>query len=210
MTDSIPRYRALGLQIRCDAVNGMSRDEARAVMVRNIERTARAVDGSRRFIGPDTRLIVLPEYFMTGFPFGESIETWRDTAAIGFDGPEYASLAEIAIEHSIFLAANAYETDHSFPELYFQTSFIIGPAGDLVLRYRRLISMFAPTPHDVWDRYLGALRNRRRLSRLPTPSSGAWARSRPRKSCTRRSAALWRCAAPRSSYIRRARAAAPS
>jgi predicted amidohydrolase len=33
-------------------------------------------------------------------------------------------------------------------------SCVIAPSGEVVLRYRRLNSMFAPTPHDVWARYL--------------------------------------------------------
>jgi predicted amidohydrolase len=44
--------------------------------------------------------------------------------------------------------------DPKFPGLYFQTCFLIEPSGNVVLRYRRLNSMFAPTPHDVWDKYL--------------------------------------------------------
>ena len=31
---------------------------------------------------------------------------------------------------------------------------MVAPSGDVVLRYRRLNSMFAPTPHDVWSKYL--------------------------------------------------------
>ena len=154
MTDSIAPYRALALQLRCHAVNGMGRDEARASINAAIERTARGIDGSRRFIGNDLALVVLPEYFLTGFPFGESVAEWRDVAAIEMDGPEYAALGKIAMHESVFLAGNAYEIDPNFAELYFQTSFVIDPSGDIVLRYRRLISMFAPTPHDVWDRYL--------------------------------------------------------
>ncbi len=38
--------------------------------------------------------------------------------------------------------------------LYFQTCFIIAPSRETVLRYRRMISLSAPTPYDVWDRYL--------------------------------------------------------
>jgi predicted amidohydrolase len=64
------------------------------------------------------------------------------------------ALGLIVQKHSIFLSGNAYETDEHFPQLYFQTSFVIGPNGDVILRYRRLNSMFAPTPHDVWDKYL--------------------------------------------------------
>jgi predicted amidohydrolase len=54
----------------------------------------------------------------------------------------------------VFLAGNGYETDRHFPGLYFQCCWVFGPNGDRVLTYRRLISIFAPTPHDVWDKYL--------------------------------------------------------
>ena len=33
---------------------------------------------------------------------------------------------------------------------------ILDDSGNQVLRYRRLISLYAPSPHDVWDRYLDA------------------------------------------------------
>ena len=63
-------------------------------------------------------------------------------------------LSEIAQKNNIYLSGNVYELDPHFRDLYFQTSFILGPNGDCVLRYRRLVSMFAPTPHDVLDKYL--------------------------------------------------------
>ena len=75
-------------------------------------------------------------------------------AALEPEGAEYEALAALAQKHDLFLAGNAYETDRHFPGLYFQASFVIDPAGSTVLRYRRLVSLFAPTPHDVWDRYL--------------------------------------------------------
>ena len=61
---------------------------------------------------------------------------------------------EAARAADVFLAGNAYERDPNFPGLYFQTSFLIEPSGKLVLRYRRLVSLFAPSPYDVWDRYV--------------------------------------------------------
>ena len=79
---------------------------------------------------------------------------WRDKAAIAPDGFEYEALGNLAQAHGIYLAGNAYEQDRHFPELFFQTCFLIDPSGDVVLRYRRLISLSAPTPWDVWDRYL--------------------------------------------------------
>ena len=86
--------------------------------------------------------------------FGGGLLWWSDKAALAPEGPEYAALARIAQDNDVFLSGNAYETDQAFAGLYFQASFVIDPSGQNVLRYRRLVSMFAPTPHDVWDRYL--------------------------------------------------------
>lgn len=148
-------YRALALQLTCRTVNGAShRAEAEAIVQESIERIGRQVAASLAFIGPDCKLVVLPEYALTGFPMGESIEEWRTKACFAVDGAEYDALAALAHRHAVHLCVNAYEVDAHFPDLYFQASVIFGPTGDVVLRYRRLISMFAPTPHDVWSRYL--------------------------------------------------------
>ena len=153
--EQISSYRALALQSECRAVNAArSRVEAMAQVQASIAILSRQIVASIAFIGADCRLIVLPEYFLTGFPMGESIAEWRDKACLEIDGPEYAALAKIAQDRRIWLSGNAYELDKHFPQLYFQTSFVIAPNGDTVLRYRRLNSMFAPTPHDVWDKYL--------------------------------------------------------
>lgn len=148
-------YYACALQLAVDAVNpDTSREAARARMQATLRRVDEMLEGTRRWVGPDLKLVVLPEYFMTGFPWGESIPAWRDKAAIDVDGPEYAALGAMAQKHKLYLAGNAYETDRHFPGLYFQASFVVAPSGDVVLRYRRLVSLFAPTPHDVWDRYV--------------------------------------------------------
>jgi len=123
-------------------------------MAESLARIARQVRAARSFLGQDVRLVVLPEYFLTGYPLAESIPEWTDKAALAPDGPEFEALAQIAQDNPIFLSGNAYEVDAAFPGLYFQASFVIDPSGTTVLRYRRLVSMFAPTPHDVWDRYL--------------------------------------------------------
>jgi predicted amidohydrolase len=148
-------FRALALQVTASAVNhARDRAEAQVLMQQAIARIAPQLAASLAFIGPDCRLVVLPEYFLTGFPLGESITAWAEKACIEMAGPEYEALGKLAQKHEIFLAGNAYELDSHFPGLYFQTCFILSPSGDVVLRYRRINSMFAPTPHDVWDRYL--------------------------------------------------------
>jgi predicted amidohydrolase len=154
-TNPIESFRALALQVTCHAVNqARDRAEADALMQKTIDRLAGQIAASIAFIGADCRLIVLPEYFLTGFPMGESLAGWAEKACIEMAGAEYEALGKIAQKQRIFLAGNAYELDPNFPGLYFQTCFIIDPSGSVVLRYRRLNSMFAPTPHDVWDKYL--------------------------------------------------------
>lgn len=154
MSTDAPSYYAIALQIACQTVNGLDRQETRARMLNSIKRTGFHLAGAKKLVGSDVRLVVLPEYFMTGYPLGESIPEWADKACIAADGPEYEALGRVAQDNDVFLSGNAYETDEHFPELYFQASFVIAPSGDVVLRYRRLVSMYAPTPHDVWDRYL--------------------------------------------------------
>lgn len=148
-------YRSLALQTTCYAINPLkNHSEAKAKMLHNLDIIRRQLRASKAFIGQDVRLVVLPEYFMTGFPMGESIEEWKLKACIAVNGKEYEVLAEIAQENQVYLCGNAYELDEHFPQLYFQTNFIMAPDGKLILRYRRLNSMFAPTPHDVWEKYL--------------------------------------------------------
>jgi len=148
-------YKALALQVTCHAINqSRDRQEAQALIQSAIVRLGQQIAASLAFIGPDCRLVVLPEYFLTGFPMGESLEAWAEKACLEMAGAEYEALGAIAQKHRIFLAGNAYEVDPHFPGLYFQTCFVLDPSGAVVLRYRRLNSLFAPTPHDVWDRYL--------------------------------------------------------
>ncbi|NET62369.1 MAG: nitrilase [Symploca sp. SIO2E6] len=151
----IESFKALALQVTCQAVNqAQNRDEARLLMQETIKKLGQQIAASLAFIGPDCRLVVLPEYLLTGFPLGESLTVWGEKACLAMTDPLYESLGKIAQKQGIFLAGNAYELDPNFPGLYFQTCFVLDPTGRIVLRYRRLNSMFAPTPHDVWDQYL--------------------------------------------------------
>lgn len=156
---SIQPYLALPLQVKCKAVNFLgSVNAARAQMMATIKQCDTFIKGSmsfaQTFSGTPVRLVVLPEYFLTSFPMGESIPAWIEKACLQIDGPEYDALSAVAQDNKIYLSGNAYEVDPNFPELYFQTSFIIDDTGEVVLRYRRLVSMYSPTPHDVLDKYL--------------------------------------------------------
>ena len=150
-------YKALALQLTCQPVNHTTtRDEAEAIMLTSIDRIDRQIEASIQAAGRDTLLVVVPEHFLTGFPVTESLVEWRDKAALELDGRVYEALGAMVQKHKIYFSGNAYELDSHFPDLYFQTSFIIGPSGDVILRYRRLNATYAPSPHDVWAYYLEA------------------------------------------------------
>jgi predicted amidohydrolase len=148
-------YRATAMQIKCLPINACAdKSAARAMMAACLDRLAYHVPGIKHSSGPTLKLVVLPEYFMTGYPMGMAIPQWADWAAVDVDGPEYAKLAAIAQSAGVYLAGNAYVRDRHFPGIFFQGCFIFSPGGDLVLHYHRLTSMFSPTPHDYLDKYL--------------------------------------------------------
>lgn len=152
-------YAAVALQLTARSVEGApDRAAARAQMLDQIEDAGAKLRASAMFIsqysGSPVRLAVLPEYLLTSYPGRISIGDFAHKAALEVDGPEYEAFGRIAAAQNLYLAGNAYEVDGHFPGLYFQTSFVVAPSGSVVLRYRRLNSMFAPTPHDVLSKYL--------------------------------------------------------
>ncbi|KAA1244952.1 nitrilase-related carbon-nitrogen hydrolase [Aquimarina sp. RZ0] len=151
----IKQYKALALQTECLAINSCKDSiTSRQHMQKSLQKVLSQVSASKRFIGPDLKLVVFPEYFLTSFPFGESISQWQEKACISIDDDLFSQMKAFCVKEAIFLSGNFYEIDPHFPDLYFQSSFIIDDQGELILRYRRLNSMFAPTPHDVLDEYI--------------------------------------------------------
>jgi predicted amidohydrolase len=96
-------------------------------MTRSLERYGKAVRDTSAFLkvfnGRQVKLVVLPEYFLTGFPMGESFAEWKSKAVLDPNGPEYEFLGRIAQSSGVYLSGNAYETDQYFPELYFSDKF---------------------------------------------------------------------------------------
>ncbi len=156
---SPPPYAAVAMQLTARAVDRLT---SRAAVTAQVQAHVAAIIPQIRsasiFIqqygGAPVRLAVLPEYLFTSYPGRIGIRDFADLAAFDADGPEYAAIRDMAQQLGMFIAGNAYERDPNFPGLYFQASFVVDPGGDVVLRYRRLNSMFAPSPHDVWSKYL--------------------------------------------------------
>lgn len=155
------RYAALALQTLCDAVNqDTSQKDAHARMRRAVDRVGAQIMAAKGFLkgfnGYDLKLVVLPEYWMTGFPLGETREEWRDKAVIDQSGGFADALGAMAKKAGVYLCSNHYENDPAFPDLYFQANVVYAPKGAAVLRYRRMISLYSPSPYDVWGKFVAA------------------------------------------------------
>ena len=200
VSDAPPTYQAVAMQLTARSVQAApDKDAARAGVLKHIDDIFPQIIGAKAFIeqygGEPVKLVVLPEYLFQSYPVRIGIADFADLAAFAPDGPEYEAIGKLAERLGVYLSGNVYESDGSFPGFYFQASFVAAPSGEIVLRYRRLNSMFAPTPHDVWTKYLDILRPRRRLSRREyryRPSSvhcfrrNPLSRNRPRPRAARR------------------------
>jgi predicted amidohydrolase len=158
VTDPAP-FSAMALQLTARSLERLpDTAAARAAILGHIGELEGVIRTSSIFVqqysGSPVKLVVLPEYLFTSYPGRISIPDFAAKVGFAANGPEYEALGRLAEKLGIYLAGNAYETDDAFPGFYFQTSFIVGPDNRVVLRYRRLISMFAPSPHDVWEAYL--------------------------------------------------------
>jgi predicted amidohydrolase len=155
MATHLTSYKALALQLTTASVNCCtSSHESRNQMLAAVSRIHAQIKASKAFIGSDLQLVVLPEYFLTGFPMGETTAEWQEKGCIHPNDEVYGALKHLAENCNIYLSGNVYELDDHFQQLFFQTSFIIEPSGTILIRYRRLNSMYAATPHDVLDEYI--------------------------------------------------------
>ncbi|MEP2734843.1 MAG: nitrilase-related carbon-nitrogen hydrolase [Erythrobacter sp.] len=152
-------YSAVAMQLTARSLEKLDDEaSARAAMLQHIADIEGQIRGSTIFIaqysGNPVKLAVLPEYLFTSYPGRIGLSDFAAKVGFAKDGPEYEALGGMAQRLGMYIAGNAYEQDANFPGFYFQASFVIAPSGEVVLRYRRLLSMFAPSPHDVWEKYI--------------------------------------------------------
>ncbi|MFZ9477561.1 MAG: nitrilase-related carbon-nitrogen hydrolase [Steroidobacteraceae bacterium] len=108
-------------------------------------RDATVADNLKRALGlarlfamrPSTRLVVFPEFFLQGSDGSHPHEYW-ERCGIRIPGPETAELAAFAKACNVYVCGAVLEYDPSWPRRYFNTSIIIDPQGEIVLRYRKL------------------------------------------------------------------------
>lgn len=107
-----------------------------SVILENSNRILSLVDYASGRFGA-AKLVVLPEFCLQGFDHLATVEQTLGTC-ISVPGPETDRLAEAAAKKGLYLAASAFEADPDWPGRWFNSAFLIGPDGNILLRYRKI------------------------------------------------------------------------
>lgn len=110
------------------------------------------------------KLVTFGEYALTGLhhPADPSQKTFTKKEiikylAIRMPGPETDVLASKAKQYGTYIAAANLEYDPEWPDLFFNTGFIINPAGKIILKYRKTVTnvpiAMHCSVHDIMDAY---------------------------------------------------------
>ncbi len=83
------------------------------------------------------KLFVMPEFSLTGTEHGRTVEDWIKVAH-RIPGPELEPFARFARDNAAYVAGGTMEFDPNYPDRWFNTAFLFGPEGKLVMRYRKI------------------------------------------------------------------------
>ena len=126
------------------------------VLNRNVERGLDIAESA--VLRDEAKVIVFPEAWLQGFNHSRSDADWKDVC-IQVPGPETEKIGAFAQSHRVYVAGAAFERDPDWPEVWFTTGFIVGPSGEVELRYRKIhehnVEGLIPnvSPADVYNDY---------------------------------------------------------
>ena len=126
-------YEVACLQTRSRAVSleeGQKDKDIRA----NIGRIGEMIDYITAFGNSDVRLVALPEYAINARWQKMELEDWFRLCTT-IPGPYTDLLAEKAKQRNIYIGANMLEIHSDFPQRFFNTSFLIGPTGEILIKH---------------------------------------------------------------------------
>ena len=154
--DRVEPYTALVIQPQVTVIK--DRDDIR----KNLDRVCNMIHfGVGYFWEVPVRLVVLPEYFMQGVGTpGKGETTIKDQMkkTVTIPGPEVDQLGDIARQYELYICAGGVvESLPEFPDRWFNTNFIVGPDGNVILKYHKwhinATLGLGTSPHDIFDEY---------------------------------------------------------
>lgn len=130
---AITNYEVACLQTRSRSVSleAEQRDEdIRA----NLTRAFEMIDYITAFGNSSVRLIVMPEYSLNARWEKLSVQQWIDLSTT-IPGPYTEMISAKAQQRNVHIAANMMEVHPDFPGRFFNTSFLVGPNGDILIKH---------------------------------------------------------------------------
>jgi len=109
--------------------------------------------------GQTPKLVGFPESFLHGFgPARKRSYITNSSFARRIPGEETERLGQKAKEYGCYIAGSMFEVDPAYPNIFFNTGFIIDPEGKVALKYRKLNCSnsaveLSTSPADIFARY---------------------------------------------------------
>ena len=127
------KYQLACIQASVEVIDDPA--DKKDVISRNIERGLNIAESA--IVREEAKVIVFPEAWLQGFNHTRNEQDWEDVC-IQIPGPETAQIGAFAKKHQVYVAGAAFERDPDWPEVWFSTGFILGPSGEVELRYRKI------------------------------------------------------------------------
>ncbi|MDM9627507.1 nitrilase-related carbon-nitrogen hydrolase [Rhizobium sp. S152] len=153
---AVKPWRATSIQMLSErATQAPDNEAARVVIQRNLDRLLGLIEQAcASSEKPD--LVVFPEFALQGPPLSMTVGPWIERACSTIPGPLTEPLQALAKREGIFIAGNMFEAPSEWPGRYFNSSFLIGRDGEIVVNYRRVNTAAFPSVHDFMSDYLDA------------------------------------------------------
>lgn len=123
----------------------------------NLERVFEVMDYVCAFGRTDVRFIVMPEYGINGMWEELPVSDWLKIG-VPIPGPFTEVIGQKARELGVYIAANMAEVHDDWPGRFFNTSFIVDPSGEVVLKHWKINnnSWVLPytTPSDIYSEFV--------------------------------------------------------
>jgi predicted amidohydrolase len=109
------------------------RDE---IVRENVNRSLSLMDYVSHRFGA-AKLFVLPEFSLTGAEHLRTVDEWTKVA-LQIPGPELDPLAQFARDNDAYVGGGTMEYDPNYPGRWFNSAYLFGPTGELLIRYRKI------------------------------------------------------------------------
>ena len=152
----ITHYEVACLQTRSRAVS-LEEAQRDADVRANLARIFELIDYVTAFGNSDVRLVVVPEYAINARWEKLSLEQWIGISA-AIPGPYTDLIAEKARQRGVYIAANMMEVHPDFPGRFFNTSFLMSPQGEILIKHWKNNNnawVFPyTTPSDIYSEFV--------------------------------------------------------